>query len=66
MDRGGKYRVQYLARVITEGDCTAPPAKIEAMYEPERFGLSASGRVDTVEKPEPPKKGEKKTAALSR
>ena len=38
----GKYRIEYLARVVAPGDSIAPPAKIEAMYEPERFGLSGT------------------------
>lgn len=41
----GKYRVQYLARVVAAGSVTAPPAKIEAMYEPQRRGLTATTRV---------------------
>lgn len=41
----GNYRVTYLARVIAEGTVTAPPAKIEAMYSPERYGLSGSQRL---------------------
>lgn len=43
--QAGKYRVQYLARVVAAGSVTAPPAKIEAMYEPQRRGLSATKRV---------------------
>ncbi|NRB75424.1 MAG: hypothetical protein HRU46_13765, partial [Verrucomicrobiales bacterium] len=38
----GDYRTQYLARVVAPGQVTAPPAKIEAMYEPQRFGLSGT------------------------
>ncbi len=40
--RSGDYTLQYLARVTAPGDVTAPPAKIEAMYEPKRFGLSGT------------------------
>ena len=40
------YRVEYLARVVAAGEATAPPAKIEAMYEPQRHGLSATIRVN--------------------
>jgi uncharacterized protein YfaS (alpha-2-macroglobulin family) len=40
--RAGDYTLQYLARVNAPGDVTAPPAKIEAMYEPQRFGLSGT------------------------
>lgn len=42
---GGKYRLSYLTRVVAEGVVTAPPAKIEAMYEPERYGLSGTQRL---------------------
>jgi uncharacterized protein YfaS (alpha-2-macroglobulin family) len=37
---GGNYHLEYLARVIGEGEATAPPAKIEEMYHPQRHGLS--------------------------
>ncbi|MCB1224357.1 MAG: hypothetical protein KDK99_00980 [Verrucomicrobiales bacterium] len=40
----GHYVLRYLARVIAEGDHIAPPARIEAMYEPTTHGLSASTR----------------------
>ena len=43
--RAGDYSVQYLARVVAPGEVTAPPAKIEAMYEPQRFGLSGTERI---------------------
>ena len=38
----------YLARVVAPGQVTAPPAKIEAMYEPQRFGLSGTGRISAA------------------
>ena len=38
----------YLARVIAEGDVIAPSARIEAMYEPEKHGLSATQRIKTL------------------
>ncbi|HWQ90713.1 MAG TPA: hypothetical protein VN673_03500, partial [Clostridia bacterium] len=38
----GHYVVRYLARVRAAGLVTAPAAKIEAMYQPNRFGLSQS------------------------
>lgn len=41
----GDYSLQYLARVVAPGEVTAPPAKIEAMYEPQRFGLSGTKRI---------------------
>jgi alpha-2-macroglobulin len=45
LHQGGDYAVQYLARVVAPGEATAAPAKIEAMYEPQRFGLSSTSRV---------------------
>lgn len=44
----GKFELKYLARVIAEGDVIAPPARIEAMYEPDHYGLSAIQRVQTL------------------
>jgi len=41
----GTHVIQYLARVRAAGDATAPSAKVEAMYQPERVGLSGSARV---------------------
>jgi alpha-2-macroglobulin len=40
--------LHYLVRVIAEGDTVAPPAKIEAMYEPSKHGLSPTQRVITL------------------
>lgn len=48
---GGKFVLHYLARVIAEGDTVAPPAKIEAMYEPDKHGLSSTLRVVTLPNP---------------
>lgn len=39
---GGRFTIEYLARVIAEGTVTAPPAKVEAMYDPGKIGLSES------------------------
>ena len=36
----GEYRIRYVARVRAAGAFTAPPAKAEAMYQPDRFGLT--------------------------
>lgn len=36
----GQYTIRYLARVRAAGTVTAPSAKIEEMYHPERFGLT--------------------------
>ena len=44
--RGDVMRAE--ARVIAEGDVIAPSARIEAMYEPDKFGLSATQRVRTL------------------
>jgi len=40
--RSGTYTVTYLARCTVAGEATAPPAKVEWMYDPENFALSAS------------------------
>jgi uncharacterized protein YfaS (alpha-2-macroglobulin family) len=45
--RPGHYTVRYLARVAAAGQVTAPCAKIEEMYAPERCGLTASAKVET-------------------
>ena len=44
----GKFALSYLARVIAEGDTMAPPARIEAMYQPDKHGLSAAQRIVTL------------------
>ena len=41
----GRYTIQYLARVRAAGMAIAPAAKVEAMYQPERFGFSGTSRV---------------------
>ena len=38
----GMYQFQYLARVRAAGTATAPAAKVEAMYDPNIVGLTAS------------------------
>ena len=43
----GTYTIQYLARCTMAGETTAPPAKVESMYQPENTALSASWRVIT-------------------
>ncbi len=40
--RKGAYTVSYLARCTLKGQATSPPAKVESMYDPENFALSAS------------------------
>lgn len=44
---GGKFTLRYLARVIADGDTIAPPAKVEAMYHPDIYGLSATEQINT-------------------
>ena len=41
----GRYQLNYLARVVASGAATAPSAKIEIMYQPERYGLSGTQRL---------------------
>ena len=38
----GTYTLTYLARCTLAGQATAPPAKVESMYDPENFALSTS------------------------
>ncbi|MCX6875618.1 MAG: MG2 domain-containing protein [Verrucomicrobia bacterium] len=44
----GTFTFRYLARVRAAGKVTAPAAKVEEMYRPERFGLSATERITSV------------------
>lgn len=44
----GKFMLRYLARVIAEGDSIAPPARIEAMYQPDKYGMSPTQRLKTL------------------
>lgn len=44
----GKFELSYLARVIAEGDVLVPPARIEAMYQPDHYGLSEIQHVQTL------------------
>ncbi len=37
--------MRYYARVKRAGECTAPPAEAQLMYEPQTYGLSPNGRV---------------------
>ena len=38
----GSYKLSYHARVTSAGEAVAPPAKIEAMYDPQSYALTAS------------------------
>ena len=42
----GWYDLKYLARVTGQGSVLSPPARIEAMYNPEKYGLSGSERFE--------------------
>jgi uncharacterized protein YfaS (alpha-2-macroglobulin family) len=44
----GAYQLRYLTRVIAEGDTIAPPARIEAMYQPDKYGLSPAQHLRTL------------------
>jgi len=44
----GSYTFRYLARVRMAGIAQAGPTKVEEMYRPERFGLSASGTLTST------------------
>lgn len=41
----GRHKICYLARVRAAGTATAPAARVEMMYQPERFGLSETATV---------------------
>ncbi|MCH7225401.1 alpha-2-macroglobulin family protein [Haloferula sp. A504] len=42
----GTHTLSYLARVTLEGSAYAPPAKVEAMYDPDQLALSASRKFE--------------------
>ncbi len=44
----GRFNLQYLARVVSAGTVTAPAAKIEAMYDPAKFGLCPQEKLTTL------------------
>ena len=44
----GVHWIRYVARVRSAGDVVAPPARAEAMYDPDRFGQSAGGRLQSA------------------
>ncbi len=43
----GSHIFQYLARVRTAGKVLVPGLKVEEMYRPERFGMSATDRLES-------------------
>ena len=44
------FTVAYIARAVTPGHYVLPPATVEDMYRPQRFGRTAFGSVDIAEK----------------
>ena len=42
--RKGTYELTYLARCTIPGEVNVPPAKVESMYDPENYALSASSK----------------------
>ena len=44
----GRFHLQYLARVRAAGTVTAPAAKIEEMYHPDRYAETAAGQLTTA------------------
>jgi uncharacterized protein YfaS (alpha-2-macroglobulin family) len=44
----GDYTIRYLARVRAAGTATAPSAKIEEMYHPERFGMTETVQLTSL------------------
>jgi uncharacterized protein YfaS (alpha-2-macroglobulin family) len=44
----GTYTIRYLARVRAAGTATAPSAKVEEMYHPERFGMTETQLVSAT------------------
>lgn len=43
----GSFQCQYLARIVAAGNVIAPQTRIEAMYDPAQFGLSAASRLQS-------------------
>ncbi len=46
--RNGIHRYRYLVRALTFGDFGAPGTRVQQMYAPEIFGLSAEQAVKIV------------------
>jgi uncharacterized protein YfaS (alpha-2-macroglobulin family) len=47
----GEYSIRYLARVRAAGTATAPSAKVEEMYHPDRFGLTETAQLTSLPLP---------------
>jgi uncharacterized protein YfaS (alpha-2-macroglobulin family) len=43
----GSYTLRYVARVRAAGEVTAPSAKVEEMYHPDRYGLSETQTISS-------------------
>jgi alpha-2-macroglobulin len=43
------FSIAYIVRAVTPGHYVLPPATIEDMYRPQRFGRTAFGSVDIAE-----------------
>ncbi|MSU63530.1 MAG: hypothetical protein EXS31_14225 [Pedosphaera sp.] len=44
----GEHTVRYLARVRSAGTVLAPPARVEAMYQPARYGATTAQTLNTT------------------
>ncbi|MGB8166302.1 MAG: MG2 domain-containing protein [Chthoniobacteraceae bacterium] len=44
----GEFTIRYLARVRAAGTATAPSAKVEEMYHPDRFGLTETMQLTSL------------------
>jgi alpha-2-macroglobulin len=42
----GLYRLRHLVRAVTRGSFAVPPVRVEAMYNPEHYGTTATSLVD--------------------
>jgi uncharacterized protein YfaS (alpha-2-macroglobulin family) len=49
-DEKAEFTVAYVARAVTPGRYVLPPATIEDMYRPQRFGRTASGALEVMER----------------
>ncbi len=47
-DQRATFEVAYAVRVVTPGRYVLPPATVEDMYRPERFGRTAFGTIDVA------------------
>lgn len=47
-DQSATFEVAYAVRVVTPGRYVLPPATVEDMYRPERFGRTAFGTIDVA------------------